>query len=108
MFIGSLLTSIPSCKIIIRQSKIISNDIRVKMTKEEVESRIGGPYKVAFKLSDDGKYYDHWYYKENIYAGSSWFWVESILIFYEDTLIEVEQGKEIKSGTIIHQAEQEE
>ncbi len=96
-----LICSVSSCVSVVKQSKIVSKDIRVKMTKQEVKYRIGSPYKVASKLSNSGRYYDYWYYKENIYTGNSWYWIETILIFDKDTLFEIKQGKERKEGTTI-------
>ncbi len=101
VFVCFLLFSVSSCVSVVRQSKIVSKDIRVKMTKEEVKSRIGSPYKVAYKLADGGKYYDYWYYKEAIYTGRAWFWVETILVFDGDTLREVKQGREQREGETI-------
>lgn len=77
-----------------RQSKIVTSNIQIGMTKQEVKFLIGNPFKVSSELYSDG-YHDFWFYKEGIASdGDAFFLVETILVFYKEKLVEIKEGKE--------------
>ncbi|WP_336665247.1 outer membrane protein assembly factor BamE domain-containing protein [Elizabethkingia meningoseptica] len=86
-----------------RVSKIVQHDIKSGMTKEQVVSLLGKPYKVAMASEKDVTY-DQLYYKEDIWTGRTYVLTESILSFKNNVLVKIDQGQERMEGdtTIIN------
>ena len=90
-----------SCIPLGTQSRLVTKNIQIGMTKNEVRSRIGQPYKIASELGPKGRHYDSWFYKEKIWTGyEDNFTIQNILIFSNDILIEIKQGEEVNDRPI--------
>lgn len=72
------------------------------MSKNEVEKKLGKPFKIEFKKDSSGEIISTSHYKEALWTGSNHVTIENILIFKKDILIEIKQGEEIEDkGTLI-------
>lgn len=95
-----LLTLLHSCSLP-RQSAVISKDIKLGMTKQEVEKLLGIPYKKATGKDANGEENDILYFKERVFypnGSLAAFHVESILNFKDDILISIEQKDQTYAG----------
>lgn len=63
------------------------------MTKSEVISLLGKPYKSAFMHEKDSSFLEKLYYKEVLWNGTHYF-VNSILSFKDQRLLSLKQGRE--------------
>ncbi|WP_282630252.1 hypothetical protein [Empedobacter sedimenti] len=98
-----ILTSalvLTSC-IVNRQSMLVKKDIRLEMSKTEVEKQLGKPFKIESRMENSTEKMDLLYYKEALWTGNDHVTVENILIFKNDILIEIKQGKEIVDNPIV-------
>lgn len=86
-----------------RVSKIVQHDIKPGMTKEQVVSVLGKPYKVAM-AAEKNITYDQLFYKEELWTGKTHVLTESILSFENNVLVKIDQGQERIEGdtTIIN------
>jgi hypothetical protein len=64
------------------------------MTKNQVVTLLGSPYKNALQKNESGKQMETLYYKEQLWVGGTHRLIESILTFEEGKLISINQGKE--------------
>lgn len=84
------------------RSKFTSESINIGMTKEQVVSKFGKPYKSAFtENKETGEIEESLFYRENFYMGNRS--ITNILIFKGGKLVSLEQGQEsdTNSPTII-------
>lgn len=101
-----LLALIITCIMLIScssRSKFTSESLSVGMTKEQVISKFGKPYKSSFtENKETGETKESLYYKENLYMRNSS--ITNILTFKSGKLISLEQGQESESNStvIIH------
>jgi hypothetical protein len=93
--IGSLVIflTIISCSVQ-RVSKVVTKNIELGMSKKEVVSLLGIPYKNAVSKNEEGKLKEVLYYKEQIWTGGRHRLIENKLLFQDERLISIEQGKE--------------
>lgn len=94
-----ILIFLTSCS---TRSKFSSESISIGMTKEQVISKFGKPYKSALTEDKETKeIQESLFYKENFNLGNSF--ITNILIFKGGKLISLEQGQEsnTNSPTII-------
>ena len=64
------------------------------MTKDQVVTLLGSPYKNALQKNESGKQMETLYYKEQLWTGGTHRLIENILTFEEGKLISIKQGKE--------------
>jgi len=89
-----------SC-IVNRQSVLVKKDIRLEMSKTEVEKQLGKPFKIESRMENPTDKMDLLYYKEALWTENDHVTVKNILIFKNDILIEIKQGKEIVDNPIV-------
>nr|WP_209919348.1 DUF2845 domain-containing protein [Chryseobacterium jejuense] len=96
-----ILLFVISCK---TSSKFTSESVNIGMTKEQVISKFGKPYKSEFKGDKETtELQESLFYKENFNMGNSS--ITNILIFKGGKLVALKQGKESESNppTIVTQ-----
>lgn len=81
-----------------RVSKVVKKNIQLGMTKKEVVSLLGAPYKNAVSKNEEGKLKEVLYYKEEIWTGGRHRLIENKLLFQDEKLFAIEQGKEADAG----------
>jgi hypothetical protein len=92
-----MLVFLTSCK---TSSKFTSESVSIGMTKEQIISKFGKPYKSAFTENKETKEMEEsLYYKENFYMGNRS--ITNILIFKGGKLVALEQGKESEDNSAI-------
>ncbi|MBK1894471.1 DUF2845 domain-containing protein [Chryseobacterium paridis] len=90
-----ILASLTSCT---TRSKFSSESVSIGMTKEQVISKFGQPYKSAFtKNKDTGEMEESLFYKENFNLGNSS--ITNILTFKDGKLVALEQGQESNTNS---------
>lgn len=91
-----ILASLTSCK---TRSKFTSNSISIGMTKEQVVSKFGQPYKSGFtENKETGEIKETLYYRENLWiAGNNS--ITNILVFKDGKLVSLEQGQEANTSS---------
>jgi hypothetical protein len=75
-------------------SNVITKNIQPGMTKNQVETLLGLPYKNALYKNESGKQMETLYYKEQLWTGGTLRLIQSILTFEDGKLISIDQGKE--------------
>ncbi len=76
-----------------RASNLSAGTIKPGMTKAEVTSLHGKPYKESFNYDANKVLHEDLYYKENIYI-HKWYEITSVLHFENTKLVSMEQEKE--------------
>jgi hypothetical protein len=76
-----------------RESKFSSSYINPGMTKGEIISKYGKPYKESSSIDSNNTLHEKLYYKEQLYM-KRWYEVNSILNFENSVFKSLEQGKE--------------
>ncbi|MCT4173496.1 hypothetical protein HZP56_10965 [Elizabethkingia anophelis] len=80
-----------------RQSSLVVNNIRIDMSRSDIEAKIGQPNKIGAWKDSLGNYIDTLYYREELYTKETGYNnVENILIFKNSILTEIRQGKALK------------
>lgn len=80
------------------RSKFTSESLSIGMTKEQVISKFGKPYKSAFtKNEKTGEIQESLFYKENFNLGNRS--ITNILIFKDGKFISLEQGLESNNNS---------
>lgn len=92
-----VLSVIISCSVQ-RVSKVVRKNIQLGMTKKEVVALLGSPYKNAVSKNEAGKLKETLYYKEEIWTGARHRLIENRLLFQDEKLVAIEQGKEAEGG----------
>ena len=100
ILLSTLFLSLCSC-LVTRQSKLVKNDIHLNMSKNQVEAKIGKPFKIESKQIDANQRIDSYIYKESLWTGNEHVTIENILIFENDILKEIKQGEEILDNPVI-------
>jgi len=92
ILISAFLTSCSS------RSKFTSESLSIGMTKEQVISKFGKPYKSAFtENKQTGEMEESLFYKENFNMGNSS--ITNILTFKDGKFVSLEQGPESEGNS---------
>ena len=83
------------------KSKFSSESVRLGMTKEEIISKFGKPYKTSFmKGKNAGEFEESLFYRETLsISGNNS--ITNILTFTNGRLVSLKQGTESGSNTVI-------
>jgi hypothetical protein len=76
-----------------KTSNLTTENIKPGMTKTEVTSLHGKPYKESFNYDINKVLHEDLYYKENVYV-NKWLEITSVLHFEDSKLVSMEQEKE--------------
>ncbi|ROI02227.1 DUF2845 domain-containing protein [Chryseobacterium sp. G0240] len=91
-----VLTFFNSCS---TRSKFTSESISIGMTKEQVISKFGKPYKSAFTENKaTGQLEESLFYRESFSMGNRS--ITNVLHFKEGKLVSLEQGKESEGNSV--------
>lgn len=88
LFLTSCITS--------KESAIVKNNIQPGMDRFNVEQKLGKPFKISSSKNLSGSKIDSLFYKEPLWTGSNHVTIENILIFEDNLLKEIAQGKETR------------
>lgn len=94
-------TTLASCS---SRSKFTSDSLNIGMTKEQVLSKFGKPYKSEFtENKETGEMEESLFYKENLNLGNSS--ITNVLTFKGGKFVSLKQGQESENASpiIIHQ-----
>jgi len=92
-----IVLTVISCSVQ-RVSKVVRKNIQLGMTKKEVVALLGSPYKNAVSKNEEGKLKEVLFYKEEIWTGGRHRLIENKLLFQDEKLVAIEQGKEAEPG----------
>lgn len=81
-----------SC-IVQRRSNFDFQNLQHTMTKKDVISKYGKPYKTSFTYDDQGVLCEELFYKETLYK-DTWYEINNILHFKDGKLVSLQQGQE--------------
>ena len=100
LFLLTITVLLTSC-VNSRQSGLVKKDIQLEMSKSQVEEKLGKAFKIESRMENPNEKIDLLYYKESLWTGNDNVTIENILIFKNDVLVEIKQGKEIIDNPVI-------